>query len=183
MAPRPPPAPRRPRARPPSSPIGRTGCRASCAARRPQEHPPSASRSSARARSPRSPADHPPAACRECLSATVALAARTAQGSARTPRSFQTLPFESLNHRSVSTGIRFMGPEPRTRSRSFDLNDTAAISTLEPVSFRLYGADFAAFAEALGRSFARYGFAVISDHGLDQARIDAALSDTKAFFA
>jgi isopenicillin N synthase-like dioxygenase len=63
------------------------------------------------------------------------------------------------------------------------LNDLAAISTLEPVSFRLYGADFAAFAAALGRSFARYGFAVISDHGLDQARIDAAIADAKAFFA
>jgi isopenicillin N synthase-like dioxygenase len=55
--------------------------------------------------------------------------------------------------------------------------------SLEPVSFRLYGADFAAFAEALGRSFARYGFAVISDHGLDQARIDKAIADAKAFFA
>jgi len=35
----------------------------------------------------------------------------------------------------------------------------------------------------LGRSFARYGFAVISDHGFEQARIDAALADAKAFFA
>jgi isopenicillin N synthase-like dioxygenase len=63
------------------------------------------------------------------------------------------------------------------------LNVPADAPTLEPVSFRLYGADFAAFAEALGRSFARYGFAVISDHGLDQARIDAAIADAKAFFA
>ena len=54
---------------------------------------------------------------------------------------------------------------------------------IEPVSFRLYGADFDAFADALGRSFARYGFAVVSDHGLDQARIDAAIADAKAFFA
>jgi isopenicillin N synthase-like dioxygenase len=52
-----------------------------------------------------------------------------------------------------------------------------------PVSYRLYGEDFAAFAAALGASFARYGFAVISDHGLDQARIDAAIADAKAFFA
>ncbi|HUO12546.1 MAG TPA: 2-oxoglutarate and iron-dependent oxygenase domain-containing protein [Caulobacteraceae bacterium] len=52
-----------------------------------------------------------------------------------------------------------------------------------PVSFRLYAADFDAFAQALGESFARYGFAVISDHGLDQARIDAALADAKTFFA
>lgn len=68
------------------------------------------------------------------------------------------------------------------------MNDAVAIRppggvSLEPVSFRLYGADFAAFAEALGRSFARYGFAVISDHGLDQERIDAAIADAKAFFA
>jgi isopenicillin N synthase-like dioxygenase len=52
-----------------------------------------------------------------------------------------------------------------------------------PVSFRLYAQDFAAFSEALGRSFARYGFAVISDHGLHQAHIDAALADARAFFA
>jgi isopenicillin N synthase-like dioxygenase len=54
---------------------------------------------------------------------------------------------------------------------------------IAPVSYRLYGEDFAAFAQALGASFARYGFAVISDHGLDQARIDAAITDAKAFFA
>ncbi|HEX3407717.1 MAG TPA: 2-oxoglutarate and iron-dependent oxygenase domain-containing protein, partial [Caulobacteraceae bacterium] len=63
------------------------------------------------------------------------------------------------------------------------MNDIATPPTLEPVCFRLYGEDFAAFAEALGRSFARYGFAVISDHGLAQARIDAAIADAKAFFA
>ena len=63
------------------------------------------------------------------------------------------------------------------------MNDAVGARTLEPVSFRLYGEDFAAFAAALGASFARYGFAVISDHGLDQARIDAAIADAKAFFA
>jgi isopenicillin N synthase-like dioxygenase len=54
---------------------------------------------------------------------------------------------------------------------------------IAPVSYRLYSEDFPAFAAALGASFARYGFAVISDHGLGQARIDAALADAKAFFA
>jgi len=44
-------------------------------------------------------------------------------------------------------------------------------------------ADFGGFAEALNASFRRYGFAVISDHGLDQALIDGALERTKAFFA
>lgn len=54
---------------------------------------------------------------------------------------------------------------------------------IEPVSFHRYDTDFEGFARDLGASFARYGFAVISDHGLDQARIDAALADAKAFFA
>jgi isopenicillin N synthase-like dioxygenase len=54
---------------------------------------------------------------------------------------------------------------------------------IAPVSLRLFASDVDAFAQALGRSFARYGFAVIADHGLDQARIDAAAQDAKAFFA
>ena len=63
------------------------------------------------------------------------------------------------------------------------MTDTLAKPGIHPVSFRLYGEDFDAFAAALGRSFARYGFAVIADHGLNQSRIGAALSDAKAFFA
>ena len=55
--------------------------------------------------------------------------------------------------------------------------------TIRPVSFDGYGADFEAFSQALGDSFARYGFAVISDHGLPQARVEAALGAAKAFFA
>lgn len=58
-----------------------------------------------------------------------------------------------------------------------------APSAIAPVSFRLFSSDFAAFAQGLGASFARYGFAVISDHGLDQRRIDTALAGAKAFFA
>ena len=54
---------------------------------------------------------------------------------------------------------------------------------IAPASFRLHDSDPGAFARALGASFARYGFAVIADHGLDQGRIDAALADAKAFFA
>ena len=46
-----------------------------------------------------------------------------------------------------------------------------------------YQTGFQDFAEALGASFARYGFAVVSDHGLDQGVIDAAIGDAKAFFA
>src|ERR1700761_6158472 len=55
--------------------------------------------------------------------------------------------------------------------------------TIAPVSFTLYGSDFGRFARALGDSFERYGFAVLSDHPLPQPLIDAALHDTKAFFA
>ncbi len=54
---------------------------------------------------------------------------------------------------------------------------------LEPLSLRLDAVDPAAFAAALGDSFARHGFAVVADHGLDQARVDAAMADARAFFA
>lgn len=57
------------------------------------------------------------------------------------------------------------------------------INAIEPVSFRRCRQDFDGFAQHLGSSFARYGFAVIGDHALDQARIDAALASAKAFFA
>jgi isopenicillin N synthase-like dioxygenase len=56
-------------------------------------------------------------------------------------------------------------------------------SPIGPVSFRLFDEDVGAFSSALGRSFERYGFAVVSDHGLDEGRIDAAIGDAKAFFA
>ncbi len=52
-----------------------------------------------------------------------------------------------------------------------------------PVSMTRYDSDFQGFADELGASFARYGFAVVADHGLDQAVIDAAIADAKAFFA
>jgi isopenicillin N synthase-like dioxygenase len=56
-------------------------------------------------------------------------------------------------------------------------------SSIEPVSFELFSQDFEGFTQALGGSFARFGFAVISDHGLPQDRIDAAIASAKAFFA
>ena len=48
---------------------------------------------------------------------------------------------------------------------------------IEPVSMTLYDRDFQGFADRLGTSFKRYGFAVIADHGLDEAVIGAALDD------
>jgi isopenicillin N synthase-like dioxygenase len=58
-----------------------------------------------------------------------------------------------------------------------------APTRIAPVSFEGFERDFAGFSRDLGQSFARYGFAVISDHGLPQARIDAALERARAFFA
>lgn len=43
--------------------------------------------------------------------------------------------------------------------------------------------DADAFADAFGGSFERYGFALITDHGIDAALIDSAWAMTKAFFA
>ena len=64
------------------------------------------------------------------------------------------------------------------------MNQTSELPrTIAPVSFSRFAGDFAGFSKDLGDSFARYGFAVICDHGLGQARIDEALADTKAFFA
>ena len=54
---------------------------------------------------------------------------------------------------------------------------------IEPVSFRLYEQDFQAFADALGRSFERYGFAVVADHDLDTGLVDGMRKATKDFFA
>ncbi len=54
---------------------------------------------------------------------------------------------------------------------------------IEPVSLALYDRDFAAFSGALGRSFARYGFAVVADHDLPRPLTDGALERAKAFFA
>jgi isopenicillin N synthase-like dioxygenase len=54
---------------------------------------------------------------------------------------------------------------------------------IPPISFRRFGRDFQGFSGDLGQAFARFGFAVISDHGLAPERIEAALVAAKAFFA
>ncbi len=54
---------------------------------------------------------------------------------------------------------------------------------IAPVSFALADQDPEAFAAGLGASFERYGFAIVSDHGLPEALTETALDRTKAFFA
>lgn len=64
--------------------------------------------------------------------------------------------------------------------------DTATLkppAPIEPVSLALAKRDPDAFAAALGASFERTGFAVVSDHGLDRALIERAMERIKAFFA
>jgi isopenicillin N synthase-like dioxygenase len=62
-------------------------------------------------------------------------------------------------------------------------DDARPASAIAPVSMTRYAADFDGFSQALGASFARYGFAVVADHGLEQALLDGAIVRTKAFFA
>src|SRR5690606_22675490 len=81
-----------------------------------------------------------------------------------------------LSSRPSAAGIAFPRRPPSSESR---LTQTA----IAPVLMTGYETAFPAFAEALGESFARYGFAVIADHGLDEAVIAAAHADAKAFFA
>ena len=56
-------------------------------------------------------------------------------------------------------------------------------SIIQPVSMQTYDSDFAGFASELGGWFERYGFAIVADHGVDQAIIDGMLESAKAFFA
>ncbi len=59
----------------------------------------------------------------------------------------------------------------------------AAGSAIPPVSMLRYERDFGGFAEDLGRSFEHWGFAIVADHGLDEAMLGRALAATHAFFA
>ena len=54
---------------------------------------------------------------------------------------------------------------------------------IQPVSLDLYDQQFDRFAELLGLTFERYGFAIVADHRLSPALIDRALAVSKAFFA
>ena len=50
----------------------------------------------------------------------------------------------------------------------------------DPIPFGLWHSDKQAFAAKLGTSFRETGFAVITDHSVDQAVIAATLTATKA---
>jgi isopenicillin N synthase-like dioxygenase len=54
--------------------------------------------------------------------------------------------------------------------------------TLDALSLEIQSADPDGFAQAFGTSFQRYGFGVISDHGIDAALIDRAWELTRTFF-
>ena len=56
-------------------------------------------------------------------------------------------------------------------------------SALHPVDLARYDADFAGFAHDMGESYARYGFAVVANHGLPDTLIDGTLSRFQTFFA
>ncbi len=57
------------------------------------------------------------------------------------------------------------------------------MGTITPISIKDGDRDKARLAKDLGACFARYGFAVISEHGIGQAVIDDAFDRTKQFFA
>jgi isopenicillin N synthase-like dioxygenase len=60
---------------------------------------------------------------------------------------------------------------------------TTTTGLFEPISYKLWTQDPKAFAERLGQGFRETGFAVISDHPIDQAVIDAGVGAGKKFFA
>jgi isopenicillin N synthase-like dioxygenase len=59
----------------------------------------------------------------------------------------------------------------------------ADLSSVPSVSFATSDRDPRAFAEAIGRSFERFGFAVVADHGIPADLIARAEAAAKAFFA
>jgi len=60
---------------------------------------------------------------------------------------------------------------------------TTTPSLFEPISYKLWKQDPKAFAERLGQGFRETGFAVISDHPINQTVIDRGVGAGKIFFA
>src|SRR5687768_4067233 len=63
------------------------------------------------------------------------------------------------------------------------MQELASQSAIAPVSYVRFASDFEGFAAELGASFERYGFAVVTEHGLSETRIAAAVAAAKRFFA
>ncbi len=63
------------------------------------------------------------------------------------------------------------------------MTDTSTGQNIARVSLADAERDGAAFADALGRSFVEYGFAIVGGHGIGQALIDEAEAQAKRFFA
>lgn len=58
-----------------------------------------------------------------------------------------------------------------------------SLDALPALSMRDRRYDPAGFAQAMGESYARFGFAIVRDHGLDAVEIERAVDATKTFFA
>jgi isopenicillin N synthase-like dioxygenase len=58
-----------------------------------------------------------------------------------------------------------------------------AVADIAPIPLGLADTDLPAAARAFGDAFGRTGFAVVADHGIDDALIDRALAATRALFA
>jgi isopenicillin N synthase-like dioxygenase len=63
------------------------------------------------------------------------------------------------------------------------MSTIAPEKSIASVSLKEADSDRDAFAQELGQSFERYGFAIIRDHGIPQQLIDRAEEKAKAFFA
>ncbi len=63
------------------------------------------------------------------------------------------------------------------------MSTTTATNLFEPISYKLWKTDPKAFSDRLGASFRETGFAVISDHPIDQGVIDRGVDAGKKFFA
>ena len=70
-----------------------------------------------------------------------------------------------------------------TQFESFAMTDTITSNAIASVSLKDAERDRDAFAQELGRSFERYGFAIVRDHGIPQELIDRAEAKAKQFFA
>jgi isopenicillin N synthase-like dioxygenase len=72
---------------------------------------------------------------------------------------------------------------PKAVAISPHMTDIADLSHVPSVSLATSDADPEGFAQAIGRSFERFGFAVVADHGIPADLIARAEATSKAFFA